>query len=234
MGDFERKGLNLNNKLKWMGLLGLIPDFLKYKRIEPFSNDIFIRIGNEKLLLESLSKSKLKDTLLKKIITRPKSEDQLEKSLELPNLEWDKMYKLIYSVSIDSKSRVFQFKLLHNILYTNQQLYSFNSVKYPSNLCGICQNFPETIEHLFYNCNHTKALWQNIIHNIGRSLDIRSTPSKLCMILGDPTENINVNFVSLVIRKYVYRSKFSGPPLSFRGFILFLRKIYNWCFLHSK
>ena len=47
------------------------------------------------------------------------------------------------------------------------------------------------------------------------------------MILGDPQERMIINFVSLVIRKYIYWVKLKEQKPSFREFNLLLCNIYN-------
>ena len=131
----------------------------------------------------------------------------LKETWELAYCNGIKCIKQILKVTVDSKSREFQFKILHNILYTNEKLYKLNPVKFPTNLCSFCHAVSETIEHLFYNCKHTIGIWEAIITVWGKALKLRAVPSKICLILSDPDETLLLNFISLIVRKYIYSCK---------------------------
>ena len=59
--------------------------------------------------------------------------------------------------SLSSKLREFQFKLLHEILYTNHDLHSFRF--HENGLCSFCENFEETYQHVFFECNKINEVW---------------------------------------------------------------------------
>ena len=201
---FHQKGLNLNQKLKWLGLTLSIPDKLKNQDKSEVINDVSISINNNSFILESLPKSALKRNLIERIIEVPRSQAKLENVINIHNLDWRKMYELTYKLAIDCKSRAFHFKLLHNILYTNTQLNKFNPQKFTSALCTLCKNELETLDHLFCDCKFTIALWRDLLFLLGRSLSLKKPPTKLCMVLGDPNENLTVNFIAMQVRMYIY------------------------------
>ena len=45
--------------------------------------------------------------------------------------EWDKIYIVPRRVTTDSKIRIFQCKILHNVLYLNKKLFEFNKINFP-------------------------------------------------------------------------------------------------------
>ena len=49
---------------------------------------------------------------------------------------WSSVYLLPAKVTVDTKIRMFQYKILNNILYLNQRLYCMNLVESP--LCSLC------------------------------------------------------------------------------------------------
>ena len=59
---------------------------------------------------------------------------------EYPNLsfDWKKIYSLVFSVTLDTNLRAFQYKLLNRIVYTNDRLNKFKIVDTP--LCAFCKN----------------------------------------------------------------------------------------------
>ena len=68
---------------------------------------------------------------------------------------------------IDSFTRIFQFKILHNILFLNNRLFHLNLSD--TKLCCLCKLDNETPEHLFSICGVTSGLWtalQNRLTNV--------------------------------------------------------------------
>ena len=75
-----------------------------------------------------------------------------------PNLQcdWKDIYLLPRKVTIDTKLRIFQYKLLNNILYLNKHLFMFR--KKDTKHCSFCKLQDKTINHLFVECNYSKNL----------------------------------------------------------------------------
>ena len=84
---------------------------------------------------------------------------------------WKEIYLLSGKVSLDCYVRSFQYKTLNNILYLNEKVFIFGKSSSP--LCPFCKNDDETILHLFYECDITKALSKILISLFGKSLNLR-------------------------------------------------------------
>ena len=76
------------------------------------------------------------------------------------NIDWKKVYMIPRKCTINSHTRIFQYKILNNILYLNDRLFKMNLVE--SEMCSFCKGKKETVEHLFLNCRIAKTLWTNI------------------------------------------------------------------------
>ena len=63
------------------------------------------------------------------------------------NLPWAKYHLLNKQLKCDTKTEVFQFKILHRILPTNYVLKKMSLVT--SDLCSFCKTEVETIQYLF-------------------------------------------------------------------------------------
>ena len=79
--------------------------------------------------------------------------------------EWSQMYLLPFHCTIEIKMRVFQFKILHNILYTNDKLFKMKQVE--TELCTVCQAAVETPVHIFCDCKNTEDLRQDFVDKFG-------------------------------------------------------------------
>ena len=60
-------------------------------------------------------------------------------------------------MSLETKIREFQYKVLNNIVFTNEKLFKIKMIDSPQ--CTFCKNEIESLEHLFYNCEITRSLW---------------------------------------------------------------------------
>ena len=90
-------------------------------------------------------------------------------------LDWKEIYCIPFRVTVDSRSREFQFKVLHRYLATKTFLHKIGLV--PSFLCAICKRESESIEHLLIQCvyltssgkiSFTGSIWQILSRSIIR------------------------------------------------------------------
>ena len=70
--------------------------------------------------------------------------------------DWKSIYLLHRPVTLDANLKMFQYKLLKNVLYLNNMLFRFKKVDCP--LCSYCNEEEETPIHLFHFCLKTKQL----------------------------------------------------------------------------
>ena len=75
--------------------------------------------------------------------------------------ERQKIYSLPFLVTKEIKLSMFQYKIIHNFLYTNCLLYKMKKVE---NLhCPFCTNVDQTVSHLFVSCPYASSLWSEFI-----------------------------------------------------------------------
>ena len=81
-----------------------------------------------------------------------------------PNLPftWKDVYTLPRTVTINTRLRVFHYKVLNNVLYLNKHLYIFKLSETNLCCCFFCNQEDETIIHLFANCPKSKTLWKSL------------------------------------------------------------------------
>ena len=64
-------------------------------------------------------------------------------------------------VTTDSRIRIFQYKILHNILNPNKKLFKFNKISSPE--CSFCKCEEETTIHLFQFVEKRKIYGRNLL-----------------------------------------------------------------------
>ena len=100
-------------------------------------------------------------------VEEPTAQTYFEKKFQNPELEWKTIYTLPRRVTINTNLRIFQYKLLHNVLYLNKMLYKFGKKLSP--LCSFCMEEPESPIHLFHSTNF---LWMQVQHSFQNVLII--------------------------------------------------------------
>ena len=71
--------------------------------------------------------------------------------------ERQKIYSLPFRVTNEVKLSVFQYKIVHNILYTNKILHKMKKKQQPD--CPYCHDIDQTPLHLFVECALAKSFW---------------------------------------------------------------------------
>ena len=60
----------------------------------------------------------------------------------------------LFTFTLDTNLRVFQYKLLNRIIFTNDKLFKFKLVDSP--FCTCCKTNEESLEHLLFFCKITE------------------------------------------------------------------------------
>ena len=156
-----------NLYFKWLQLIDSIPE--NWKNIikeDKGHSRIFcifkphINLKAKIFPIDKLTSQEFYKIFIDSISNPPTSQKYMLNLFNKDTLSWKDIYNLPRQVTIDTYTRVFQYKCLNNILYLNNSLYKMKLTNNP--LCSYCQKEKETIPHLFYECNETKLLWQQI------------------------------------------------------------------------
>ena len=74
--------------------------------------------------------------------------------------EWRNIYTLTAKVTVCTSLRIFQYKILNNILYLNARLFKMHMMD--SGLCSLCNSAEQSMLHLFLECRISSALWLQV------------------------------------------------------------------------
>ena len=72
--------------------------------------------------LNKLTSKELHLILVDANTVEPTAQDYFENLFESSDFNWKKIYVLICNTTLDTKARMFQYKVLHNTLYVNKML----------------------------------------------------------------------------------------------------------------
>ena len=76
------------------------------------------------------------------------------------NLDDEEWKEIHFKCTIESKLRLFYFKVFHKAIAFKDFLFKINRTDSPD--CSLCHKKPETIIHIFSECDLVTPLWQEI------------------------------------------------------------------------
>ena len=207
---------NLDNNMffKWMQLKNCIPN----RWLNLVNTNLVLQqnlcnfdphINNNARIcsVQKLSSAEIYKILIKKIEKPPTSQVFYNNKYDFGNL-WKKIYLLPRFSTVDTYSRIFQYKILNNILFLNDKLFHLNLVASP--LCSLCNNAKENVEHLFYECSVSKALWSSLQLQLINFLPLNDLTPQSAVIgfLDEPPDTFNVvNHILIIYKIFIFKNR---------------------------
>ena len=148
--------------------------------------------------------------------TKWSAEDALLDSFPV---NWKKTYSLPFLCTKETKLRIFQFKLLQRRIATNDFLYRIGIL--PTNLCTFCGEAPETLMHLFWNCEYSQIFWKEVLAWIKDKLsqcEGFALSCSMCISFVNEPPDILVQHLFLIARYYIYTCKLKNTTPVLRIF----------------
>ena len=121
----------------------------------------------------------------------------------------------------------FQYKILHNVLFLNKQLFLFNKTLSP--LCSFCNTDDETVIHIFHSCSVSSSLWkqmQNEFLIIIKLPDLIPQCANFGFLNIDSEHYLVINHLLLIFKFYVDQER-SCKKLNFLTLKNKISKIRN-------
>ena len=157
--SYFAKTISKINILQWAGLRHSIPDFLKGVYSSPLSTTPSFLIHNN---IFDVTKKKSKDYYLLLVTEKTQPPNITHKWKSDFNLSDDNLrefFLLPHSVALESYVKAFQYKVLHNILYTNKKLFKIGFRT--DDVCTFCEAEQETLYHILYQCSYSRRFWND-------------------------------------------------------------------------
>ena len=236
--QMARQKYNLRNKdiMKWFSLIASVPMSWKveirnyFSSIENTCTSCTLTIPQTKVsLLPDTSVKAAYKILVRPLVKAPTSQKSLENLLCRQDLDWASIYMIPRTVTVESKPRIFQYKLLNNILYSNDGLYKMGIVQTP--LCSLCKQEKETVIHLLCQCHVTRQLWCSLngwLQGVLRLPPLEPVTAMLRSWDLKNEANVLLNHLMLLFKYFIYRFRNMNTSVNLchlQHFILLVQKV---------
>ena len=227
---------NLSDKahFKWYQILNSIPSSWK----KNLSNDRgncrnLVHLNhhlikkNSILALEKLSPAEIYSVLIAIRNAIPTSQKYYKDYFTTADIDWKDIYLLPRKVTIETKLRMFQYKILNSTLYLNKHLFLFK--KKDNKFCSYCFTEEETVSHIFATCKKTNGLWNELNLSLNNDMHLPAL-SPQSAIFGffqdDQHVHLILNHILIIFKYYVYITRDSNK-LSLGALKKNIKKVYQ-------
>ena len=71
-------------------------------------------------------------------------------------------FNLAFSITKGTKLIVFQYKILHEVVFTEEKLFRSNIAK--SDLCYLCSETKQDLKHMLVSCQFVSEFWEAFLY----------------------------------------------------------------------
>ena len=126
-------------------------------------------------------------------------------------MDWKKLYLIPTHCNVNARIRFFQYQILQRTLLTNRKLWLFKLID--SENCDNCET-TETITHLLIDCNHLRVIWTGVENWLNHNINEKIAFDKKAILLGCPDNSILVNYIFLIVKHEIYKSKWNKSKVT--------------------
>ena len=130
---FKEKNLSLSDYFLLLGVFSATPPEWKLLKNEDNGNQLDITVPDDDVNdITSMSSKSIYSALVKRVQISPTAQSKFDCLYNISDfLDWKNIYQLSGRVTLDTRTRAFQYKILNRILYTNSILYKMKLIPSP-------------------------------------------------------------------------------------------------------
>ena len=147
---------------------------------------------------------------------KPTCQSYREENFHDNDFNWKLIYRILRIATLETKIRIFQYKLLNNVLYLNKKLFQFGIISQCK--CSFCELYDETPHHIFYECTYAQNLWNQFRLYLSKkvALPVSNPQSAIFGFTFFLDHNyLLVNHLLLIFKYNIYNSRVNNT-LSFQ------------------
>ena len=132
---------------------------------------------------------------------------QIELGREWSKTEWEQIRKHAFHISISTKLRIFQYKVLSKKIMTNSMRNKWDSSVSPK--CQFCQKITESMIHIFCECEKVQSFWKAVVKWVKYvcGIDMVLTNSLIIINKNSGKDKAFLDTILLIAKQYIYATK---------------------------
>lgn len=181
---------------------------------------------------ESKISNKVYDEIFRNDVIIIKRKERWERKLniDITVAQMFRHFSNLYRVTIATKYRDFQYRLLTGTIVTNRLLGLWGM--HEDQLCTFCNDATEEEIHLFCECSCIQPLWQGLKQYIEENKrtelpTLSWNNSNIIFNLVHPKPGHAINFLVLIAKQFVYRFRCKNTIPQFQQLINEVEEIYD-------
>jgi hypothetical protein len=205
INDINTQSITMLEKFELTSVRNCLPK--RWKELSYSLHDIESFKKQQQVDINKLKTKTVYKKMVQNIIIPPSSEHFFKENFDVLNEEFERIYSIPFKATIYTKLRAFQFKINHNILYTNEKLHKIKISESP--LCSLCNDEIETLTHIFVDCCKVQVIWEKVIEHLLQPFGV-TILTKKDIVLGFDTkdqQNNVINHIILETKYYIYVCK---------------------------
>jgi hypothetical protein len=136
--------------------------------------------------------------------------------------DWKHIYKLSFSITLETKLQAFQYSLLHRFVVHKKLLFLQKLVE--EGTCDHCDQIIDTITHRFWGCPPTQRFWTQVKHWWNSfNEDVALTPETVIFGFYANSDQYTLNNILLTGKYFIHKMKLNGKIPLFSSFQRFLK-----------
>ena len=144
-----------SNFLQWASLRHSVPSHLKEISLDRSPISPSLIIGNKIFDIKDKKSKDYYSLLVSKKAQPPNIIRKLKSDFNFTTQQFTQIFSLPHLVALESYVKAFRYKVINSILYTNSKLCKIGFRI--NDACTFCNDEPENLYHLFYECPHSKT-----------------------------------------------------------------------------
>jgi hypothetical protein len=215
--DINNRNTTMIEKMQLKSTLECMPKSWREADYGNLTSEMFEKCEKDKM--KRMVSKKVYKSIIEKIQVPATSTTFFEKLFSTPGFEIKQFYSIPFRTTLYTKLRSFQFKINHNIIFTNEKLHRIGIKDNPN--CSFCNNHIETLPHLFVECEKIKDIWEKITIELLPPYGISKLTAEnilLGILLKEKQNNI-INHIILEAKYYIYVCKLEESVPSYTRLI---------------
>ena len=138
-------------------------------------------------------------------------------------INWEKVFHKMSKIK-EVKLKWLQMRIIHRILATNVILAKMKITE--NDKCSFCQKERDSIQHIFWQCEHTKRFWvqfEVLLKTCDVACNVKLTENIILFGVSDLFKtDIVFDHIIVEAKMYIYRCKVQKVPMCMHAFQLYL------------